>query len=269
MKKIKFISVLALSSLLTACSCSEPDNIEETTTLAENTTSTNDSKDYTASVEATEEKITTEEPTTEKPTDDTSAYIPNGKTPQLLVDVLRKNAEFTLVYTEYNMDTLCDEKKVERDTKLSDYVHRKAQEEDMLVELGEYRVVDMDVDGYNEVIANVPSQMVLLFHYEEGEVYAYEMPWRAVVQVTFGGICRGSSGASYCSESIYEFDKESYTETEIALMDGDTYYVEGEQVSEEEYWEFINSDEFREGDVPYWYDYDTLLSTLERVDFTD
>ena len=57
-----------------------------------------------------------------------------------------------------------------------------------------------------------------------------------------------------------EFDRDSFEVTEIAGGDNGVYYIEGKEVSLDEFREYINDDRFS-GEVPYWNNLESILAT--------
>lgn len=212
--------------------------------------------------EATTEKIFEEEITKVTEIDDTYIYIPNGKTPQLLIDVLLSDAEFTFV----QMDYPSTEKIAAWSKTLSTFNYEIDQFWDEPVEFGKYRVVDLDGDGYNEIIIDIPSTEALVLHYEDDEVYGFMYPWLGVKTISTSGVMEGAEGGSHTMYSVMKFNKDTYTDTTIAESDyirkegKFVYYVEDESVSLDEYTEYISSEKFTEK-VPYWSDFETILTT--------
>lgn len=76
--------------------------------------------------------------------------------------------------------------------------------------------VDLDRDGVDEVCVEYPPGLVLIFHEENGEIYGYEMFFRAFNPVYMNGSFAGSSGAA--DTRLYgnvKFDEYSLSYDEI------------------------------------------------------
>ena len=262
MRRIKCILFLCTSMLL--CSCSNQkdinennsESLSESTNYGETSIKEQTSDDIDSENSTQQDSSIQEETTTPHLQGETVSYIPNGRTPQLLLDVFLEDEEFIWVEMTANED----ERPPSRQMKLSKYNYRGGVFYEEPVRLGRYRVVDIDGDGYNEVILDVVPEEVIIFHYENDKVYGYVENWRSIVNITTSGIVRGSSGASYCYDYRIQFNGESYTEKLLSLMDGDKYYLDGKLVAEDKYWEYINELNNQEK-VPDWTDYEKLLNT--------
>lgn len=242
MKVKKYIIIAMLSLFLTACSSEDSKNTE----IESNKTSKMDGNASSANDTTPAGEVT----------DDTYSYTPNGDTPKLLKDVILNDAEFCWVYE----DSATGENSYNKEMTLSKYNYNELNFSDNPVELGDYRVVDLDGDGYNEVIIDIPPGMALILHYEAEHVYGFAYSWRGIASISYAGVMTGSSGASYTSYSIMSLDKSSYQVQDIAVQNGDKYYVEGKETSEDDYLKYRNGNRFK-GEVPYWTDFELLMYT--------
>ena len=209
--------------------------------------------------ETTTKEITTGEIVTEeqikKKTDDMS-YQANGKTPQLMIDVILNDEEFIFVELDYSTK----EKIATWSKSLAEFNYEMYEFQNEPVEFGGYRVKDLDGDGYNEVILDIPTTETLILHYEDNEVYGFSYPWLGIKKIYLSGIIEGATGGSRTSYSIMKFDKDSYTEINVAECNDGICYIESKEVTSDEYMKYISSDKFT-GEVPYWYDYKSILTT--------
>ncbi len=260
-RKVYLTLLITTSTLFVACSNANSRKIEEqeTTSKQEERYSEKVSSEETTSEKQTTDELTTEKVNVEKTatteTDAESTYIPNGSTPQLLIDVLLNDEEFVYVEAEYsNGNALVEESK--RMSELNYY----DEYQDELLEYGPYRVVDLDGDGYNEVITDIPSKEALILHFEDDKVYGYVYPWRGIATVYESGIFEGSSGASNTVYSVMSFDKCMYEVIDAVGWTGNEYFIEGEEVSSDEVKNYLNSDKLGK-EVPYWSDYEMILAT--------
>lgn len=253
MKKIGIKIVFICTLLLVGC-IGNTEKKNSNTNTSELKTSENISEE--TSVDST----TSEHPTSEE--NEYIQYMPNGKTSQLLIDVLINNGQFTFV----QMDYPSTEKIAAWSKTLSTFNYEIDQFWDEPVEFGKYRVVDLDGDGYNEIIIDIPSTEALILHYEDDEVYGFMYPWLGVKTISTSGVMEGAEGGSHTMYSVMKFNKDTYTDTTIAESDyirkegKFVYYVEDESVSLDEYTEYISSEKFTEK-VPYWSDYEMILTT--------
>lgn len=247
MKKILYVIVIIFISFTTSCTHSNQNKVEESYEQETHTVGSG-SESTTKQKEDNKEEITTGQLNS-----DVNIYMPNGRTPQLLLDVILEDKEFVWV----EMKAGEEEGLASRPMRLSEYNYRGGLFYKEPVKLGSYRVVDLDGDGYNEVIVEVVPDEVIIFHYENDKVYGYVDNWRCLAKITTSGIVRGSSGASYCYDYRIQFEGETYTEKMLSLMDGDKYYINGELVVEDKYWEYVNELNNQE-EVPYWNDYQLL-----------
>ena len=110
-----------------------------------------------------------------------------------------------------------------------------------------FAVVDMDGDGVPEVILELTSGFDGSFevlHYEDGQVYGFNHPYRGIIDLTSDGIYWGSDGAAdggfykaSISKSRYETTALGYSES--AADESVTHYIDGTKVSDAQYNEFL------------------------------
>lgn len=181
MRKLKLLSFIFCAMLLMSCS----DNDEKQTEDAKETISSE-----------TETTTRDSEEETKKEINENHSYVPNGKTPEEIIKVVLDGAQYVRVY----------EKSTENEV-LNDEV----------LEIERYRVVDLDNDGYNEVVLyedNIGNSVMIL-HCEDGIVYGYEMPYRSCPRISLDGVMSGTSSASDTHFYKVEFNKASYSEIEV------------------------------------------------------
>lgn len=209
-----FLLATIYALLLTACShntdtTSYPSTLSETTT-AEKTTAINSTN-----------LPDMNEPTYMEPTNDESinisfvdadTYIPNGRTPEALVDVILNNGEFINTTTNNN-------------TTLSEFMY-----DDNKFEIAQYCVVDLNGDNINEIIAYGKTESAVIFHYEAGNVYSFNRSFRGTKRISINGIIEGSSGAAYTSYFRIDFNKDTYTERTLYEIRDDGYFIDGVDV---------------------------------------
>ena len=186
-KLIIIVSILVLS----LAGCNDASNDKEASTAVNQNESTETTTELTTNKiianTATVDENTTAEPITEPATTESSTtdktdietdsgaisnisldfvdrdtYIPNGRTPQLLVDVILNNAEFYDTYSK-------------RKTTLDKFRYEDYEEE---FEIYEICVVDLDNDYINEIVVYPTFEAAVVFHYEDGTVYSFNRNYR-------------------------------------------------------------------------------------------
>ena len=181
--------------------------------------------DYFANVEKNDDKDYMEKYITD--------YTDESVVPKEIVDVLLNDREF-----RYTYDTYTEDYELNRVTKVITMSDFYDSESDKLDRIKSYVVVDIDQDGYSEVVAYMqyPRDDVIVFHSENGVVYGYNLVFRAAQWIAPGGYLHGSNGAADNDTYTLVFNKDNYTQIEKCGTESDgTYYVDGVQVSEEEY----------------------------------
>lgn len=217
--------------------------------------------DETTTKETTTEKSTTEQPATtvEKFTDvphvDESVYKPNGKTPQLMKDVLLSKAEFTFVETK----PYTNEKVATWSMVLSEFNYWVDRFDDMVVAIYDYRVFDLDEDGYNEVMITLRGNNNLILHYEDNKVYGFMYADRGMLNIYTSGIFEGSSGAAYTTYSTMSFDKDFYEVTDVVGWENNKFFIEGRDATQEEVIEYMDNDKFDYA-IPRYKDVESILN---------
>lgn len=206
--------------------------------------------DYFAKVEKNDDKDYMEKYITD--------YTDESVVPKEIVDVLLYDKEFRYTYDTYSEDyELTRITKVIKVSDLGKY--------DKLRRVKNYVVVDIDKDGYNEVVAYMqyPRDDVIVFHSENGVVYGYEFVFRAAQWIAPGGYLHGSSGAADNDTYTLVFNKDNYTQIEKCGTESDgTYYVDEVEVSREEYSK-VYDEVWGKGKMQ---EYESLLMLLEMVD---
>lgn len=180
MRKLKLVSIICCAMLL--MSCSDDNNEKQTEDVKETISSETTTRDS--------------EEETRKEINENHSYVPNGKTPEEIIKVVLDGAEYVRVYEESTENEILN---------------------DEVLELERYRVVDLDNDGYNEVILYVDNigHSAMILHCEDGVVYGYEMPYRSCSIISLDGVMSGTSSASDTHFYKMEFDKASYSEVEV------------------------------------------------------
>ncbi len=222
-----------------------------------------------SSQETTSDESIIDEPTSEKTSSeqstssvgvpeaqiiDSSVYVPNGKTPQLMKDVLLSRAEFTFVETEWGTH-----KKIATwSMMLSKFNYWVDRFDDMIVEIYDYRVIDLDGDGYNEIVLELTGNNDLILHYDDNKVYGFMYYDRGMQYIYTSGIFIGSSGASSSMYSTISFANETYEITDLVGWDGDTCYIEGREATDEEVIEYMNNEKFTYG-IPRYEDVASII----------
>ncbi len=161
-----------------------------------------------------------------------SEEVKDGILPQELINVILNDAVF--ISTEQN----------DKETRLSEFDFYNGEILDGTVELGRYAVVDLDGDGYREVILEVfsdmPEPQLEVLRWEDTKVYGYQFPYRAMLKISADGVIEGSSGAAYNDTYRLSFSKSDYKETILAKDRDDKFYIGEETVEWTEYNNFIS-----------------------------
>ncbi|MBQ2981415.1 MAG: M56 family metallopeptidase [Lachnospiraceae bacterium] len=213
----------------------------------------------------------TEEQATEETTDkveplkpqnmDKSTYEPNGKTPQLLKDVVLSKAEFTFVETELILEENNDytsKKIAEWPMLLSKFNYRVNYFDDEVLPIDSYCVIDLNEDGYNEILLHHPVGWLIL-HYEDNKVYGFHYFERGMMPTYSSGMFHGSGGASYGTFSTMSFDKDSFKVTHHAIWDNEKVTIEGKETTQDEYWKYLHSGKF-DYMIPDYEDFEDILN---------
>lgn len=189
-------------------------------------------------------------------------YKLDSSVPQEIVDVLLYDKEFIYRSDYYEGE----EDKVIKNAKMSDFKDIYGIDPEAILRVEKYVVVDLDKDGYSEVVAYMqynPDIHVIIFHCENGVVYGYNFVFRAAQWIAPGGYLHGSSGAADNDTYTIVFNKDKYTQVEKCGTESDgTYYVDEVEVSREEYSK-VYEEVWGKGELQ---EYETLLMLLEMVD---
>ena len=158
-----------------------------------------------------------------------------GVVPKEIVDVLLYDKEFTRRWDYYDEEEGEVVKNVKK-TKMSDFTPYYSSDSDEYIFLvEEYTVVDLDRDGYSEVVVDMncrPRAVTIIFHYENGVVYGYTYEVLEPEYIAPNGYLYQDNGSVYTNT----FNKDEYIRKEICGIESDgTYYINGVQVTEEEY----------------------------------
>lgn len=128
-----------------------------------------------------------------------------------------------------------------------------------------FALADLDGDGRDEMLLECDPEVIQVLHFEsglhereygspyEGMVYSYQFPARDMPGIRRDGIYRRYGGGSRIAyHRITEFNAENYTDETLARCFNGHFEVEGQEVSEKEFYDFIES-----------------LGTGEKVEFID
>ena len=103
-----------------------------------------------------------------------------------------------------------------------------------------YLITDLDCDEENEMIFIFGSgAMEMIFDYQGDAVYGYQVPYRSMKVITAEGICSCSGSASSFGKYKIKFDKETIKRNYIFYNIEDYYWVEGNNVSEDDYRDYV------------------------------
>ena len=262
-RKISLVLLVFVSIFIVACNGANNKRTEEQQTTSKQTEI---SSEESSSEESTREEITTGETTAEQPTTtvekftdvphvDESVYKPNGKTPQMMKDVLLSKAEFTFVETK----PYTNEKVATWSMVLSEFNYWVDCFDDMVVAIYDYRVFDLDEDGYNEVMITLRGNNNLILHYEDNKVYGFMYADRGMLNIYTSGIFEGSSGAAYTTYSTMSFDKDFYEVTDVVGWENNKFFIEGRDATQEEVIEYMDNDKFDYA-IPRYKDVESILN---------
>lgn len=112
----------------------------------------------------------------------------------------------------------------------------------------EVQVFDLDRDGIQELILYWGSAgNVLVFHYEDGKFYGWETVYRGFEVLQTSGVYIASGGAAYNDCRQIRFEQETWIAEILASVEGDKYFIGGEEINETAYQQNISS--YKTGDV--------------------
>ena len=208
-----FLLVTISALLLTACG-HNTDNTSNPSTSSEATTVEDTTAINSTNLPSKNEPLV--EPTNDDSINisfiDADTYIPNGRTPEALVDVILNNGKF--ISTDNNTITT-----------LSEFMYDENK-----FEIAQYCVVDLNGDNINEIVAYGKIESAVVFHYEAGNVYSFNRFFRETKRIRTNGIVEGSSGAAYTSYFKIDFNKDTYTERTLYEIRDDGYFIDGVDV---------------------------------------
>ena len=266
-RKISLVLLVFVSIFLIACNGANSKRTEEQQTTSkqaeipsEESSSEESTKKEITTGESTTEQSTTEQITkgeelTDVPHVDKSIYKPNGKTPQLMKDVLLSKAEFTFVETK----PYTNEKVATWSMVLSEFNYWVDRFNDMVVAIYDYRVFDLDEDGYNEVMITLRGNNNLILHYEGNKLYGFMYPERGMLNIYTSGIFESSSGAAYTTYSTMSFDKDLYKVTDVVGWENNEFFIEGKDATQEEVIEYMDNNKFSYA-IPRYKDVESILN---------
>jgi len=169
-------------------------------------------------------------------------YIPNGETPQELIEVIQGTRKF--------VNTDDDNREIYMSELMRDSLPFRPDR---------YMIADLDSDGYNEIMVSGLPESNEFFHYEDGVVYGYRFNYRGSKDIHENGLIGGSGGAAYNYYYRLDFDKEHYTRTNLYLFNDDTITFMGVEVNQSPGSYLCLRD-------TYSYDYEEFMNLLERIE---
>lgn len=108
-----------------------------------------------------------------------------------------------------------------------------------MCEVTHFGVVDLDNDGSEELVMT-SCQATQVLDYQEGKVYSYQFVFRGMAGIRPNGVYGSSSAFDIGGfHRIAYFDKGAYEEETLAYMEHDYFKVEGAEVSEERFFEYV------------------------------
>ena len=131
-----------------------------------------------------------------------------------------------------------DTQKDNKRTKLSEFTYA---DNEQVLNIVKYAIVDTDNDGYNEIVAYLDAYvgLVEIFHFEDGEVYGYQFGDASFKEISMDGVFKQVTTASEMYNYRLEFHKEKSTSVILSYVNNeDEYYISDKNVSEQEYKEY-------------------------------
>ena len=161
------------------------------------------------------------------PAEEKEVYEDLGSLPQEIQDILYKNGSFYEVYNQKEYTRLT-----------YDGSHYMTSAPVEVAEWGRHMVFDFDKDGEKELAVMMQESRAIcfieVFDMQEGQVYAYEIPYRGFTHVFTDGAIKGSSGAPCWSYRMLGFDANKMINKVIAYAHNDEYAIMEKQVTEDE-----------------------------------
>lgn len=115
------------------------------------------------------------------------------------------------------------------------------------LKINNYIIADLDWDGNSEIVAYMGNEAedIMVFRSEGGVVYSYCLPSGAINAVSPEGYTLGNAGGFDISTYRLRFTKDTYSVWDICGTTGEgeyqTYYIDGYEVTKEEYEEFYKT----------------------------
>lgn len=131
-----------------------------------------------------------------------------------------------------------------------------------------YAFVDMDNDKDEELVALFDGDPYMIFNYEDGTVYGFEVVLRGLLGLKTDGYYYATGGADLSVICTSTFSKNVRNEKELALQDGSTYEVLGKKVTKSEYEKF-KKEQYSEKEDVKWTEFGTITTTQESKDNTE
>lgn len=137
-----------------------------------------------------------------------------------------------------------------------------------------YIVRDIDFDGENELVVTIEKGTLgnrVVFDVQEGVVYEYQFNFRSMITIYDDNIIFGSSGAAASTFYTVTFDKGKINQNisaDSSLCNNGTeiaYTIDGEYVTEEEFYEFTNL--YNEYIIEIQWSNDNLLDAINSTQY--
>lgn len=136
------------------------------------------------------------------------------------------------------------------------YKYSNDYESDINHVYSQFCILDMDSDGYPEILLESKTTSdILLFHYENGKVYGNLFPYRGMELIKKDASFISSGGADDNVIGKIRFSKGKVLFNELCIIDGhnNIYRINGENASQEEVRKYAEK-QFEKEDVK-WHTY--------------
>ncbi|MBD5555027.1 MAG: hypothetical protein HDQ95_06725 [Roseburia sp.] len=143
----------------------------------------------------------------------------------------RKEDEYKL-YERYMSEETMD---------INRYVESYSEDGVTKMKVEDIRVFDLDGDGVQELIIQwTPVGDLLVLHCEKGEFYGWEIMYRGFESLQTNGVYIGSGGTRSNRWQRIQFDNGSWLEEVLLEEEWGEYYVGGEAVDEDTFWQQVD-----------------------------